>query len=100
MTENGLSAIDNVQLDGRVCDPYRIDYLARYIGAAHDAVSQGVPLKGYFVWAFLDNFEWNTGYYNQFGLVYVDRKTQKRILKDSAFWYRDVARANGLSQKE
>ena len=97
VTENGLSSIDNVQLDGSVPDPNRIDYLKRYIGACHDAIEKGVPLKGYFVWAFLDNYEWNTGYFNQFGLVHVDRKTMKRTVKQSGYWYRDLIAANSVS---
>ena len=94
ITENGLSALDNISLDGQVHDPYRIDYLQRHIGACLDAVEQGVPLRGYFVWTLLDNFEWNTGYYNRFGLVHVDRRTQKRTRKDSAYWYSRAAAAN------
>ena len=96
VTENGLSAIDNVSLDGHVHDPARIDYLHRHIGACYDAIAEGVPLKGYFAWALHDNFEWNTGFFNQFGFLYVDRKTQSRIIKDSAYWYRDVIRQNGV----
>ena len=96
VTENGLSAKDNVQLNGRVDDYGRIDYLARHIGACHDAIEEGVPLKGYFVWTLLDNFEWNTGYFNQFGLVHVDRRTQVRTIKQSGYWYADVIGKNAL----
>jgi len=96
ITENGLSAKDNVQLDGKVEDHGRIDYLARHIGACHDAIKEGVHLKGYFVWTLLDDFEWNTGYFNQFGLIHVDRRTQKRTVKQSGYWYGQVAARNVL----
>ena len=96
VTENGLSAKDYVQLDGRVEDPARIDYLKRHIGACHDAIEKGAALKGYFVWTLLDNFEWNTGYFNQFGLVHVDRRTQKRTVKQSGYWYGQMIAANAL----
>lgn len=59
-------------------------------------MKEGVPLAGYFVWSFFDNFEWATGYENQFGLVYVDRKTQERIKKKSFQWYKNVIDENGL----
>lgn len=100
VTENGMSALDYVSLDGQVHDPYRIDYLDRHIGACHDAISKGVPLKGYFVWSLHDNFEWNTGYRNQFGLIHVDRLTLERTIKDSGYWYRDVIRENGITVRE
>ena len=63
---------------------------------AHKAMEEGVPLAGYFVWSLFDNFEWATGYENQFGLVYVDHKTQKRIKKKSFDWFRQVMEKGGL----
>ena len=89
VTENGLSSIDNVQQDGTVRDPARIDYLKRHIGACAEAIRLGVRLKGYFIWSFLDSFEWNTGYLHPFGLVHVDRLTGKRTVKESGYWLRD-----------
>lgn len=78
-------------------DGARRDYLRAHILAAHRALQEGVPLLGYFVWSLLDNFEWAHGYTKRFGLVYVDYPTQRRILKDSALWYREVIAANGVT---
>lgn len=94
ITENGLSCRDAVSLDGKVHDPGRIDFLARYLGELSRAADE-IDLRGYFQWSFMDNFEWAKGYSERFGLVYVDYRTQKRILKDSAYWYRDLIRNNG-----
>jgi len=95
ITENGMAGCDWVHLDGKVHDPPRIDYLARYLGALRRAIDDGVRVNGYFVWSILDNFEWAQGYKQRFGLVYVDYASGKRIPKDSAFWYRDVIASNG-----
>ena len=94
-SENGFCNTDFVHLDGKVHDPQRIDFLARYLAGVHRAVTEGVPVAGYFYWSILDNFEWAEGYKDRFGLVHVDYQTQKRTLKDSAHWYRDVIRTNG-----
>jgi beta-glucosidase len=96
VTESGVPYNDYVDPEGRVNDPERIEYLARHFAAARDAIDAGVALHGYFVWSLLDNFEWDSGYAIRFGLVYVDYATQRRIPKASAFWYRDVIRANAL----
>lgn len=94
ITENGLSCHDVVSLDGGVHDPNRIDFLSRYL---HELkrVAEEIDLRGYFQWSLMDNFEWAKGYTERFGLIYVDYRTQKRILKDSADWYRNVIRENG-----
>ena len=94
ITENGMSCHDVVSLDGKVHDPNRIDFLARYLHALKRAAGE-IDLRGYFQWSLMDNFEWDKGYSERFGLVYVDFQTQKRILKDSAYWYRDIIRNNG-----
>ena len=96
-SENGFCNTDFVHLDGRVHDPQRIDFLARYLGGVHRAVKEGVPVAGYFYWSILDNFEWVEGYKDRFGLVHVDYQTQKRTPKDSAHWYREVIRTNGAN---
>jgi beta-glucosidase len=70
--------------------------LKAHIGQAWKAIQEGVPLKGYFVWSLLDNFEWAEGYSKRFGIVYVDYSTQKRIIKDSGYWYSNVVKNNGL----
>lgn len=90
ITESGASFHDYVDPEGRVQDTDRVDYLRGYFSAAADAISDGVDLRGYFVWSFLDNFEWGEGYSKRFGLVYVDYRTQERIPKLSAHWYRDL----------
>ena len=95
ITENGQSCNDRVFLDGSVHDPDRIDYLHRYLGELSKACDDGVPVLGYFHWSFTDNFEWTSGYEERFGLVYVEYPTQKRILKDSAYWYSKTILENG-----
>jgi beta-glucosidase len=94
-SENGFCNTDFVHLDGKVHDPQRIDFLTRYLRAIKRAVSEGVPVDGYFYWSVLDNFEWAEGYKDRFGLVHVDYQTQKRTPKDSYYWYRDVVATNG-----
>ncbi|MHC4915520.1 MAG: GH1 family beta-glucosidase [Planctomycetota bacterium] len=97
ITENGLSNVDWVAVDGGVHDPQRIDFLTRYLREFRRAGADGVPVRGYFQWSIMDNFEWAEGYRERFGLVHVDYETQKRTLKDSACWYRDVIAANGAN---
>ncbi|HEY5489070.1 MAG TPA: GH1 family beta-glucosidase [Candidatus Limnocylindrales bacterium] len=87
VTENGAAYPDTVEQDGRVRDVGRLDYLARHVAAASDALRAGVPLTGYYVWSLLDNYEWSFGYTRRFGLVHVDFASQRRTLKDSARWY-------------
>jgi beta-glucosidase len=87
MTENGAAFDDEVGPDGTVHDPRRIDFLASHLDAASRAVAAGVPLKGYFAWSLMDNFEWAEGYAKRFGIVHVDFETQERTVKDSGRWY-------------
>jgi beta-glucosidase len=87
MTENGAAFDDEVAPDGAVHDARRIDFLASHLGAAARAVQAGVPLKGYFAWSLMDNFEWAEGYAKRFGIVHVDFETQERTVKDSGRWY-------------
>jgi beta-glucosidase len=82
-------------LDGKVHDPQRIDFTARYLRELKRAAADGVDVLGYCHWSFMDNFEWSEGYKERFGLVYVDYQTQARIPKDSALWYRHVIETNG-----
>ncbi len=89
VTENGAAFPDVRGHDGSVLDPERQSYLADYIEAAGRALGAGVPLRGYFAWSLLDNFEWAWGYWKRFGLVYVDFPTQERTPKGSFYWYRD-----------
>ncbi len=96
ITENGCAYEDELTLEGRVHDPKRTAYLRSHFAAAHKAISQGVPLKGYFVWSLLDNFEWAYGYSRRFGIVYVDYESLRRYPKDSAFFCKQVAQANAV----
>ena len=95
ITENGISCADVVSVDGKVHDPARIDFLHRYLLALRRAADDGVDLRGYFYWCVTDNFEWAKGFTERFGMAYCDFESQERILKDSAYWYRDTIQANG-----
>ncbi len=95
ITENGMANCDWVGVDGKVHDPQRIDFLTRYLQSLGKAIEDGVKVNGYFQWSIMDNFEWAHGYSQRFGLIYVDYFSGKRILKESAYWYRDVIAANG-----
>ncbi|WP_248959120.1 GH1 family beta-glucosidase [Sphaerisporangium perillae] len=90
ITENGVPAPDAVGPDGHVADAGRIAFLRDHLAAVRDALEEGVPVEGYYVWSLLDNFEWAEGYGARFGIVHVDYATQRRTPKDSALWYRDV----------
>jgi beta-glucosidase len=94
ITENGAAYPDQIGLDGQVDDPLRVAFLKRHLAAAARAIAAGVPLRGYFAWSLMDNFEWDHGYSKRFGLIYVDYQTQRRVLKTSAHWYRQVIAAN------
>lgn len=94
ITENGLSCNDKIFLDGKVHDPDRIDFLTRYLRELRKGM-ETADVRGYFHWSLTDNFEWHSGYSERFGLIYIDYPSQKRILKDSAYWYRDMAVSNG-----
>jgi beta-glucosidase len=95
ITENG-AAYDDVLVDGQVDDPEREAFLREHLAQAHRAVTDGVPLGGYFVWSLLDNFEWAHGYARRFGVIYVDYATQERIVKRSGRWYAGVTRENAV----
>jgi beta-glucosidase len=94
VTENGAAYGDVLGHDGSVADPERQAYLEAYISAAAEAVAEGAPLRGYFAWSLLDNFEWAWGYWKRFGLVYVDYPTLERVPKGSFYWYRDLIAAH------
>jgi len=95
ITENGMSCTDIVTEDGKVHDADRIQFLDQYLSQLQKAVDEGTDVRGYFLWTFTDNFEWDKGYNERFGLVYVDYKTQKRTVKDSAYWYKRTMACNG-----
>lgn len=91
VTENGCAFEDTV-VDGAVHDVDRTDYYEGHLRAAKEAIQAGVPLRGYFAWSLLDNFEWAWGYSRRFGIVHVNYETQERIVKDTGHWYAELAR--------
>ncbi len=99
ITENGRSRED-VLVDGKVNDPERIEYLAAYLAQVRKAMDEGVKVRGYFLWSFMDNFEWAEGYTKRFGIVHVDFDTRVRTPKASAHWYRDLIARNGYDWDE
>ncbi|MGL5817227.1 MAG: GH1 family beta-glucosidase [Phycicoccus sp.] len=96
VTENGAAFPDEVAEDGSVHDAGRAAYLHDHLAAVLDAVDRGVPVKGYFSWSLMDNFEWSWGYSQRFGIVRVDYRTQERVIKDSGHFYARVIAARGL----
>ncbi len=95
ITENGTAQNDRICLDGKVHDTYRIDHTARYLMQMKKAVNEGIPVNGYYHWALTDNFEWRCGFSKRFGLIFVDYETQRRIKKDSFYFYKKVIATNG-----
>ena len=96
ITENGCSADDVITPNGSIEDTDRVMYLRNHLTHLHRAASEGYPIKGYFLWSLMDNFEWADGYSKRFGIHYVDFKTQKRTPKLSAEWYREVIARNAV----
>ena len=97
ITENGASFSDGPGSDDQVHDLRRIGYLEQHISQIEQLRQEGIPVDGYFVWSFLDNLEWVSGFAQRFGLVHVDHTTQVRTIKDSGYWYRDrVAAGMGI----
>lgn len=94
VTENGCAAQDEVTAEGDIRDTDRILYMREYLRAIHRAVDDGYPVKGYFVWSLMDNFEWSWGYSRRFGVTWVDYATQARIPKASYYWYAECIRQN------
>lgn len=97
ITENGASYSDGPAADGRVHDERRIRYLREHLQATHQAIQGGAPVAGYFLWSWMDNFEWAQGYSQRFGIVYVDFETMERLPKDSAHWYSQVIKDNAVA---
>ena len=96
ITENGCAADDRPDVDGEIYDTDRVMYLRNHFISAQRCVSEGWPLKGYFVWSLLDNFEWAYGYSRRFGVVYVNYRTLERTPKLSARFYREVIAAGAV----
>jgi beta-glucosidase len=96
VTENGAAFPDQaVAIQPVHPDPMRVDYYRDHLRAAREAIGDGVPLRGYFAWSLLDNFEWSHGYSKRFGIVHVDFETQRRTPKASARFYQQVIASNG-----
>jgi beta-glucosidase len=94
ITENGAAYNDGVDANGEVKDLKRVSYLVKHIHFMQEAIKKGVPVKGYFAWSLLDNFEWAAGYDMRFGMIHVDFKTQKRTWKQSALEYKKIIAQN------
>jgi beta-glucosidase len=90
ITENGAAFVDEAAADGSVDDDARVAYLRDHLTAIAEAIETGVPVEAYFAWSLLDNFEWGFGYTKRFGIVHVDFPTQRRSIKASGRWYRDL----------
>ena len=97
ITENGCAYDDGPDSSGVINDQRRLDYYRNHLASLGNAITQGAPVKGYFAWSLMDNFEWALGYEKRFGIVYVDFKTQQRIIKNSGKWYSEVAKNNGTN---
>ena len=96
VTENGAAFYDPPSaVDGQVEDPLRVDYYRQHLRAVHAAIEKGADVRGYYAWSLLDNFEWASGFTKRFGLIHVDYATQKRTIKRSGRFYRDVIRTHG-----
>lgn len=96
ISENGVACNDRIYADGKVHDADRIDFLYCYILEMEKAIDEGCDIRGYLHWSLMDNYEWHTGYDPRFGIIFVDYRTQERIWKDSAFWYKDLIAKNKL----
>lgn len=97
ITENG--AADNTEVEnGAVSDTMRLDYVSTHLSVAADLIADNYPLKGYFAWSLMDNFEWAEGYSMRFGIVHVDYQTQVRTIKQSGHWYRSLIAAHSVAR--
>lgn len=91
ITENGTyNCSENINEDGKIHDKDRIAYLEGFLTWIRKALEEGIDIRGYYLWSLLDNWEWSAGYTLRYGIVHTDFDTQKRICKDSAYWYRDL----------
>ncbi|HZU83698.1 MAG TPA: GH1 family beta-glucosidase [Polyangiaceae bacterium] len=97
VTENGVSYLDAPDKNKRVADVRRIRFMRDHIAQIERAIAAGAPVAGYFAWSLMDNFEWDHGYTQRFGLCWVDYATQERIPKDSARWYKNVIEENAVT---
>jgi len=96
VTENGCASTEKLDSMGKILDLDRIEYFRGYLLQARRAIEDGVNLKGYFAWTLLDNFEWECGFTERFGIVHVDFKTQRRTPKDSYYFLKNVFKKNQI----
>ncbi|MEW9570920.1 GH1 family beta-glucosidase [Rhodanobacter sp. Si-c] len=96
ITENGTSSTAAPDTQGRVLDTDRVMFLQQYLGELQRGIADGAPVRGYFLWSLLDNFEWSRGYSERFGITWVDFATQKRTPKLSSRFYHDVIAGNAI----
>jgi len=97
VTENGISCLDSISVEGHVHDSARVDFITRHLAMLRSAMTAGVDVRGYFHWTLLDNFEWADGYKQRFGLLYTDYATLQRIPKDSFYHYRNIIADHGAN---
>lgn len=95
VTENGIALHDQPDANGIIRDPARIDFLNQHLSGLRTSISEGIPVLGYFHWSLMDNFEWAYGYHPRFGLIHIDYQTQKRTIKESGVYYRDIIQQQG-----
>jgi beta-glucosidase len=100
VTENGCSYPTEPDANGRVYDQERIDFYNGFVGQVGRAIEEGCDVRGYYGWTLIDNFEWAEGYRQRFGIVHVDFETQKRTIKDSGYWFRDLIASNEIAYDE
>jgi beta-glucosidase len=96
ITESGAGYDDPPPVNGEVHDLHRREYVRQCLIELRRTLDDGSPIRGYFLWSFMDNFEWLDGYTRRFGICYTDYKTQKRTPKLSAHWYAEVMRSNRI----
>jgi beta-glucosidase len=96
ITENGAGYEEAPEADGEIIDTHRLEYVRACLMYVHRAIAEGYPCRGYFLWTFLDNFEWHWGYAKRFGIIHTNYQTQKRTPKLSAYWYQKVMQGNQL----
>lgn len=100
VTENGCSYPTAPGADGKVHDQERIDFYNAFIGQVGRAIDEGCDVRGYYAWTLVDNFEWAEGFRQRFGIVHLDTETQKRTIKDSGYWFRDLIAKNQITYDE
>lgn len=100
ITENGCSFPTGPDANGRVPDQERADFYHGFVGQVGRAIDEGCDVRGYYAWTLIDNFEWAEGFRQRFGIVHVDFETQKRTIKDSGFWFRDLIARNEIEYDE